>query len=319
MQFETVTSLRPRRRDAALRSPDVSDDLDWIALTRRNARSVQTLIGWIFWDPGAVSRYEELGLNGPWGYVAARAAPFAGAGAQSTTAAWGSISSAVIATVFVRLATPRAFVPFWEARNAAVLDGLTQFAPEARDALVELGPALWSVAEQLPTVARPFFASHLELARPEHPVLVGWHAVNRLHEWRGDTHWAIVTSVGLNGAEASILHNEWLGYDDNWLSRSRGQSPDLVNAAWMSLEAKGFAAKRQILDAGLQLRQWIEDETDRRTTTPWELAGRDLTDLFHRRFVAPCELLLTRVDLTAGPNYQPASRNRPPFEVPVVG
>ena len=31
---------------------------DWAATTTRNARSVQTTIGWIFWDPGAVARFE---------------------------------------------------------------------------------------------------------------------------------------------------------------------------------------------------------------------------------------------------------------------
>ena len=35
-------------------------ELDWVAITKRNARSVQTTIGWIFWDPGAVARYEAL-------------------------------------------------------------------------------------------------------------------------------------------------------------------------------------------------------------------------------------------------------------------
>jgi len=49
---------------------------DWQALTRRTARSVQTTVGWIFWDPGAVARYEAAGLPegfaGPLGYIASR-------------------------------------------------------------------------------------------------------------------------------------------------------------------------------------------------------------------------------------------------------
>ena len=38
----------------------VDGAVDWVEITRRNARSVQTTIGWIFWDPGAVARYERL-------------------------------------------------------------------------------------------------------------------------------------------------------------------------------------------------------------------------------------------------------------------
>jgi hypothetical protein len=44
----------------------------WFETTRRNARSVQTTVGWVFWDPGAVTRYSELGLPGPLGYIAGR-------------------------------------------------------------------------------------------------------------------------------------------------------------------------------------------------------------------------------------------------------
>ena len=46
--------------------------IDWTEISRRNARSVQTTIGWIYWDPGALARLEALGLPGPLGYIAAR-------------------------------------------------------------------------------------------------------------------------------------------------------------------------------------------------------------------------------------------------------
>ena len=62
---------------------------DWFAATRRNARSVQTTIGWIFWDPGALARYAELGLPGPLGYLASRAAPLEAAGPDAVIAACG--------------------------------------------------------------------------------------------------------------------------------------------------------------------------------------------------------------------------------------
>ena len=69
---------------------------DWFEITRRNARSVQTTIGWIFWDPGGTRRYVELGLPEqfaePLGYIASRCAPLAGAGPDAVIAAFGSIS-----------------------------------------------------------------------------------------------------------------------------------------------------------------------------------------------------------------------------------
>jgi hypothetical protein len=288
----------------------VTGEPDWVEIGRRNARSVQTTIGWIFWDPGAVTRYEALGLNGPLGYIAARGAPFAGAGPEAMAAAFGSISPLGIGIVFAQLGSPDAFRPFWDARDEAVLDGLSEHAPDILEPLAELAPELWRVVEQLPMVGRPFAACHLDVDRPEHPVLSGWHAVNVLREWRGDTHWCLVAAQGLSGDEASILHNAWLGYDGDWLSISRGNTPESIDAAWSSLEAKGLASARTLNDEGLGLRQWIEDETDRRTTVPWERLGEDRSVAFAERLEPPCARLLARVDVTAGPQYQPASRLR---------
>jgi hypothetical protein len=215
---------------------------DWAGITRRNSRSVQTTIGWIFWDPGAVARYEQLGLPGPLGYIAARAAPLAPAGPEAVIAAFGSISPMAIRVAFELVAQHTTFDAVWDARNDAVLDGLRAHAPTIVDPLAELGPNLWRVAEQLPAVGRVFFAAHLRMPRPDDPVLSGWHAVNCVREWRGDLHWAIVAAAGLDGVEASILHNAWLGYERDWLPKSRGSSPDELASAWAALGARGLAA-----------------------------------------------------------------------------
>jgi len=286
---------------------------DWTAVTTRNARSVQTTVGWIFWDPGAVARYQATGLPedlaGPLGYIASRCAPLAPVGPAAVIAAFGSISPLGIAAVF-DLLDADGFTRMWAARDEAVAEGLSAHAPDIIEPLVEFGPDLWSVVEALPLVGRVFFAAHLAVPRPSDPLLSGWHAVNCLREWRGDTHWALVVAAGLTHAEASILHNAWLGYEDDWLARSRGTSSDDLGAGWAALEAKGLAAGRSVTSGGIALRQQIEDDTDRLTTLPWELLGEARSVQFAERFEPPCEALLVRVDETAGPNYQPASRVR---------
>ena len=278
---------------------------DWVAITRRNARSVQTTIGWIFWDPGAVRRYEALGLPPAIGYIAARGAPLLPAGPDAVHAAFGSISAvgiAIACDLVAQRTTPEAV---WAARDEAVVEGLHEHAPAIVEPLERLGPRLWPVAERLPTVGRPFFAAHRRMPRPADPLLSGWHAVNHLREWRGDTHWAIVAANGLDGIEASVLHDLWLGYDDDWLPKSRGSTPEEIAAAKERLDARGLLG-----GAGLALRQHVEDETDRRTTLPWELLGEAESVRFAEELEPPCELLLARVDVTAGTNYQPASRLR---------
>ena len=214
---------------------------DWNAIAKRNSRSVQTTIGWIFWDPGAIQRYEALGLPGPIGYIAARCAPLAATGPEAVVAAFGSISPGAIAFTFDLVAASTDFVSVWNARNDAVVEGLREFAPAIVPALEQMGPSLWTVVEQLPTVGRVFYASHLGMERANDPLLSAWQAVNCIREWRGDTHWAIVASAGLTGIEASILHNAWLGYADGWLPTSRGSNPDEIRVGWELLADRGLA------------------------------------------------------------------------------
>jgi Helix-turn-helix family len=283
---------------------------DWVGITRRNSRSVQTTIGWIFWDPGAIERCERLGLPGPLGYIASRAAPLGPAGADATIAAFGSISPLAIRMAFDLVAQHTTFDEVWRARDEAVLAGLEEHAPAILDPLAAIAPELWSVVDALPTAGRVFFASHRRMPRPDQPVLSGWHAVNCVREWRGDLHWALVAAAGLDGVEASILHNAWLGYERDWLARSRGTAPDDLERGWASLEDRGLAHGGEVTSDGIALRRHIEEETDRLGTVPWRLLGEPAARRFASEFEPPCEALLRRVDLTAGPNYQPASRLR---------
>ena len=283
---------------------------EWFEITRRNARSVQTTIGWIYWEPRAVASYEALGIPGPLGYIASRSVPLAPAGADAVIAAFGSISPLGIRLALDLVAQHTSFDALWSARDAAVVAGLNDYAPAIVDPLIALGPRLWPVIDALPTVGRVFFAAHARMARPSDPLLSGWHAVNCLREWRGDTHWALVAAAGLTGTEASVLHNEWLGYERDWLPQSRGTTPDAVAGAWAALERKGLVADSTATEAGRALRQRIEDDTDRLTVLPWQLLGADAARGFATDFEPPCVALLARVDETAGPNYQPASRLR---------
>lgn len=278
-----------------------------VELTKRISRSVQTTIGWIFWDPGAVRRYDALGLPGPLGYIGSRAAPLAPAGPDAVIAAFGSISPAVVRWAFDEVTD---FDACWDARNEAVIEGLRTYAPAIVDPLVAAGPGLWRVVDELPTVGRVLFGAHLRMPRPDDPLLSGWHAINCIREWRGDTHWALVAGEGLSGIEASILHNAWLGYEQDWLPQSRGSGPAEIEAGWQLLRDKGLAVGDAVTPAGVDLRQRIEDQTDELCTRIWASYGVDETLRLAEALEPPCGLLLQRVDETAGPNYQPASRLR---------
>src|SRR5262249_50652949 len=243
--------------------------------------------GWIYFDPGAIRRYEELGIPNPLGYIASRSVPLMAAGPDAVNAAFGSISPIGIAIALDLVRQHTTADALWAARNEAVKEGLAEYAPGIVEPLRRLGPLLWPVVERLPTVGRVLFAAHLGVPRPDDALLNGWHAVNCLREWRGDTHWAIVAANGLTGVEASVLHNLWLGYDEDGLPNSRGTTADDIAMAKRSLADRGLLGAE-----GVRLREHIEEETDRRTTLPWELLGEDESIRFAEDLEPPCELLL---------------------------
>ncbi|MCU0269794.1 MAG: hypothetical protein MUF83_14275 [Acidimicrobiales bacterium] len=295
---------------------DTDDDIDWKAVTARNARSVQTLIGWIFWDPGAIERYTALGLPGPLGYVPSRAAPLAPAGDDAVVAAFSTIHPDAIRVSLQAARAATTFEAVWAARDDAVRAGLHTYVGDHVEAIAAMADWLWDAVEACPPSGRVLFGACRSLPRPDDPLLSAWHAVNCLREWRGDTHMALLVEADLGPVEASLLHSAWVGYPHDWIARSRMWADAAIDAGCASLAARGLAEREpsstddgwRVSPAGVALRQRIEDRTDALTTTPWEAVGADRARRFAAVAEPPCEVLLQRVDDTAGPRYQPASR-----------
>ena len=287
---------------------------------------MQTTIGWIFWDPGAVARYAAASACPPssLGYarLVARRAPLAAAGPDAVIAAFGSISPLGIRLAFDLLEDRDRFDGFWAARDEAVVEGLRAHAPDIVDPLVELGPALWPVVDQLPAGRAACSSAPTSASpRPADPLLSGWHAVNCLREWRGDTHWALVAAAGPRPGRGLDPPQRVAGLRGRLAGQSRGTSPDDDRGGLgRASRPRAWPPTAQVTAEGIALRQQIEDDTDRLTTRALGAAGRGAGRVeFAERFEPPCEQLLARVDVTAGPNYMPASRLRPDRNHPRTG
>jgi hypothetical protein len=288
---------------------------DWVAVTERNARIITTLVGWIWWDPGALDRYRALGVDPALAYCAVRGAPLAPAGDDAVIAAFYTINPDVVRASLADARQHTTFDLLWAARDDAVIDGLRTHAPTAVDALAELAPMLRTAADACAPAGRTLFGACRALPLPDHPTLIGWHLVNLLREWRGDTHFALVVSEGLDPVEASILHNAWMRYPPRWIPRSRIWTDHHIDDAYRRLTERGLARYTdgdwQINDTGLALREHIEIRTDQLTSAPWRAVGADAADRFHQLLRDANDQLLDRIDRTAGPHYQPASRLHP--------
>ena len=286
------------------------NDREWFEITRRNARSVQTTIGWIFWDPGAVARYDEL-----WAARPARLHRRARRAARARRPRRGhrrvrfDQPARHPCRLRPRRASTRRSTRCGTRATRPSSPGCARHAPAIVDPLDRVRSRPVAGRRAAPTVGRVFFAAHARMPRPDDPLLSAWHAVNCLREWRGDTHWALVAAAGLTASRLRSCTTRWLGYERDWLPRFAGSAPDEIDAAWASLSDEGLVRRRRgRRRPGIALRQHIEDETDRLTVLPWQLLGEEKARAFAPQFEPPCELLLARVDETAGPNYQPASR-----------
>lgn len=86
-------SASPNRASSASKN-------DWQALSAQASLASHRLVGWIYWDPDAIARYANLGIeNGMGYYIATRCAPLASVGDEVVIAACYSIHGD-----FIRLA-----------------------------------------------------------------------------------------------------------------------------------------------------------------------------------------------------------------------
>lgn len=284
---------------------------DWTELSARASFASHRLIGWIYWDPGALDNYRALGLEmGGVTYIASRSAPLAPAGAQVVAAAFYSISPEFIAAALQVAEQHTTYDAIIEARNSAVVAGLQSYVPEICSGLASLGPALWDAADSLPVSGRALFAAHLQQPRPSDPLLSAWLAVNCIREWRGDTHFAVLAAEDISATQAGLLHNAFLNYPKDWIPRSRGSDDAALQAAYASLCERGFATGREINSAGLALRARIEARTDVLCERAWRALGVDLTTEFLGLVEPAGDRLVSRIDDTAGPEWMPAARTR---------
>lgn len=284
---------------------------DWLDLSRRASVASHRLIGWIYWDPTAIANYAALGVpDGIGYYIATRGASLGEAGNDVVTAAFFSIHPDFVAFGLDQCRAHTTFEDAARARDDAVVAGLHEFVPEICDGLAGMAGPLWDAADALPVAGHVLYASLLRRRRDDDPLLSAWLAVNCIREWRGDTHWAIQIAEGIGPIAAGILDGAWRGYDDDWLPRSRGADDEMLAAGFAELEERGLAVDGAVTDAGVAYRQGLEDRLDHLASVAWRHLDEAGTVAFLDLVEPVGDRLVERIDVTAGPNWMPAARDR---------
>jgi hypothetical protein len=256
--------------------------------------------------------YAQLGIpNGTGYYVASRAAPLLPAGHRAVSAAFYSIHPNFIEFAVTLAEQHAVWQDIYAARNQAVGEGLRQYVPEICDSLESMGGELWRIADSLPESGRVCFAAHRQAPRVDDALVSAWLAVNCIREWRGDTHFAVLTSEDISRVQAGILHDAHLNYG-GWIAQSRGADAEAIAGAFADLEQRGLAENGQVSTAGLAVRELIEERTNELSQRVWQSFGFENTEKFLNLIEPIGERLMNRIDETAGPNWMPAARERRP-------
>ena len=291
---------------------------DWTALSARGGLACHDLVGWMMWDERAKASFGELGMPNTDAWVVAwRLAALGDTPPPVIAAMTYSISPAIIDMVSGVVRSLMSADDVLGALDDAVVPGLESIAPGLAGELGDLAGDLWRGIDSVFAGARPMFAGFRALSREGRDSgLSACHAANCIRELRGDNHWAILASEGIDDVQAGLLHSAMIDVeeygDEEWIARSRGGDDAGVEAAWASLAARGLASARRLTGTGLAFRLDIERRTDEVTAPVWEAIGEaattrflDLVEPHHDAFVA-------RIDATAGPRWMPAVRGPKP-------
>ena len=254
------------------------------SLARSAYNATTVLHSLIYFAPEAEQQFTGVGLKpGQMGYFASRAAPMGAVGGGVVTATFYNFSPRLVASVIPEaweLASPEVVI---RARFAAVDAALTRLlGPDviASDDMITLAALVREASSACAPEGRPLYAGHADLAWPDAPHLVMWHALTLLREHRGDGHIAALTGAGLSGIEALVTHSATgKGFLAGFARASRGWTQQEWDGTVSSLAARGLLVDECALtEAGQALRARIEDDTDRMAASPWAHLGEQRTE-----------------------------------------
>ncbi|MEU4712221.1 hypothetical protein AB0F73_00915 [Micromonospora purpureochromogenes] len=257
------------------------------AVARAAWRRAEPIHAMIYFAPEARQRYEALGLDGLTGYFASRSAAFGAVPAEPVVATFFNFKPALVRAAlpaaWERADPPAVLRARLDAADAALSRAFSALE-DAADAVAEAARlarrAAESACEHLP--GRSLFAAHAALPWPDEPHLVLWHAQTLLREFRGDGHVNALLVAGVNGLDSLVLHAATGDVPVRFLRRSRGWTGDEWAEAVDDLRSRGLLAAADgdtdalaLTDAGRELRQSVEDQTDALAEPAYRVLGED--------------------------------------------
>ena len=220
-------------------------------------------------SPEAASAYANLGLTpGPQQYFANRLAVLGPVGPTTASAVLYGFNPAYVAEAVPAIWTVAKPDDVCNSRQNAAYACLTRILPDlAHSGLtVEVAALARRLVMELDFAASPVGAACLDQPYPENPVSALWHSCTVLREHRGDTHWRVTASHGIDPVECHILHAADGAMPEDLLQRVSGWDDEAWRRAKERLASRGLVRLDgdmvQLTPDGHTTKRAIEAATD---------------------------------------------------------
>lgn len=252
--------------------------LGWTTPARRLRDAVEPIATVCFWSEPAYDAAAARGLDFLSAYVWGRSSVLGEPEAAVAAAAFGVFEPGLVAGLYDAGRAACSLEDVRAARVEGVTTALTEAVgdPAGAQGLAATTAALESAADAASSLGRPFFAGWGAQPVPQDPWARLWRACSRLRELRGDSHLAALVGEGLDGVEANVLTELWVGWDLLSYTGSRAWDEGRMGAAVAALEQRGLVADGALTADGRALREQLETTTDRAVQPVVDALATDL-------------------------------------------
>jgi hypothetical protein len=250
--------------------------------TARRLRNVtEPIAAGVYFAPEAIDGYKALGLDYFEGYFCSRSACLGEAPWSVVCAAFGAFKPAAVEAAINSGWQKTDAASMLAARRDGANSQLERLLGDIADPndVKRATELLYELSDGVDPSGRMLYAGLSVQPRPESRFGDLWHAADLVREHRGDGHiasWIPFT----DSTEITVLTELAWGIPPRSYVFTRGWSEDEVDAAYERLTARGLIDGDHMTEAGVALRDRIEEATDLATRSVTERLDGRADELF---------------------------------------
>jgi hypothetical protein len=269
-------------------------------LARRLFDRIEPVHAVTYFAPEARAALDGLGYKGFWmAYFAARSAPLGVVPPEVVTAAFYNFAPQRVAKALPVAWDVAPPADSLRARLKSAVAALERYGVGHDDDVATAADLLAKAARNAAMDGRVLFAANAALPWPDEPLPKLWHATTLLREQRGDGHVALLIGHKISGRESNVLHAAAGRVPREMIMRSR----DYDDEQWLSyrdrLVGRGLLDGDDLTDAGRELKQQIEDGTDRLALAVLDVLDDDEVEALFRALTPITRKVVAGGDLPA--------------------